>query len=354
MKKIYSLLILVFVLFNSACGQNKTVKLDELAFGASVKKLSDSIWVIFQDRDDNYWFGSNGEGVYRFNGKTLTRFTTNEGLTNDSIREIQQDRAGNMYFSTMKGFCKFDGNTITEMLPIIPSDSQGGWKLKPDDLWFKGNSIVNGPYRLDGDSLYDLDFPKHELEDELYSITGKVPWSNNGVYTIYKDSKGNIWFGTTCFGACRFNGKSLTWISEKEITFRTDAFGVRGIIEDEDGWMWLTNTIYRYAIVEKESEGKGQPVIDFKKEKGIGNGECDYFQSIVRDDMGSYWMVTYMGGVWRYNPSGRKWTHYPVMKRDAYIPLVSIYKDHRDVLWLGTQEDGVYRFNGKTFEKFIF
>ncbi|MFZ1678710.1 MAG: two-component regulator propeller domain-containing protein [Saprospiraceae bacterium] len=323
----------------------------ERTFGDTVKELSDSIWVIFQDRDNHYWFGSNGEGVYQFNGKTLIRFTTKNGLSNDSIREIQQDRLGNLYFSTMNSICKFDGHTIREIIPVKPEDPQSGWKLEPEDLWFKGNSIVNGPYRLHGNTLYDLDFPKHEMEDELLARTGIVPWNNYGVYTIYKDTKGNIWFGTSCFGACRFDGKSLTWISENEITFLTDAFGVRGIIEEQDGWMWLTNTLYRYKINEPELNREGQSEITYKKEKGISHGECDYFQYIVKDDKG-YWMSTYTGGVWRYDPSKKEMTHYPVLKNDTQIPIVSIFKDKQGSLWLGTQQDGVYRYNDKTFEKF--
>jgi len=32
--------------------------------------------------------------------------------------------------------------------------------------------------------------------------------------------------------------------------------------------------------------------------------------------------------------------------------LFSIYEDHQGVLWLGTTETGVYRFNGTGFERF--
>jgi len=32
--------------------------------------------------------------------------------------------------------------------------------------------------------------------------------------------------------------------------------------------------------------------------------------------------------------------------------MFTIYKDNHGGLWVGTHENGAYRFNGKTFERF--
>ena len=45
-------------------------------------------------------------------------------------------------------------------------------------------------------------------------------------------------------------------------------------------------------------------------------------------------------------------THYPVKHGGSDIWVYSIYRDRQDTLWLGTQEHGVYKFNGRTFERF--
>jgi len=37
---------------------------------------------------------------------------------------------------------------------------------------------------------------------------------------------------------------------------------------------------------------------------------------------------------------------------ESIIPQTHIYEDNQDNLWLGTHEEGAYKFNGKTFEKF--
>ena len=55
-------------------------------------------------------------------------------------------------------------------------------------------------------------------------------------------------------------------------------------------------------------------------------------------------------GVWKYD--GINMTHYPVRDGTEDIKIVSIYRDNHGELWIGTQEAGAYKFNGKTFEKF--
>lgn len=315
--------------------------------GETVSGLDKAIFIVFQDKNDNYWFGSNGQGVYRYDGNTLVHFSTKEGLCNDHIREIQEDKTGDLFFTTLDGISKFDGQKFTTLSVAESTD----WKSKPDDLWFMGESGKNGPYRYDGDSLYYLEFPKHYMEDEFYEEIPDPPYSPYEVYYIYKDSRDNIWFGTSNFGICRYDGKSLSWMYEKHLTYvekTGGSFGIRSILEDSKENFWFSNTQYRYAIDPKEKESG---LIGYKREMGIENLQAPngddfvYFMSIIADQNGDLWMATYESGVWRYD--GEKTIHYPVN-----TTLYSIYKDGQSNLWLGTHNSGVYKFNGNTFVKF--
>src|ERR1041385_3748732 len=104
-------------LFTSRNGQstsqvNNSTRNDHnsiIAKGDTVTELGDSLWIVFQDKKNNYWFGSNGQGVYRYDGKNIIRFTTKDGLSSNSIRKIQEDKSGNIYFTTVDGISEFDG-----------------------------------------------------------------------------------------------------------------------------------------------------------------------------------------------------------------------------------------------------
>lgn len=202
-------------------------------------------------------------------------------------------------------------------------------------------------YRYDGKVLHRLQFPVTKL--------GPTYSHPHAIYTIYKDSKGNIWFGTAALGACRYNGKSFDWISEDDVTelHYGPSNGVRSIIEDKDGYFWF-NSAYRYDVYGK---GNSQKHTFYSREKSIGNldGSPDSdlweYLSIARDNNNELWIATYANGVWRYD--GKKTAYYPVQSGGEDITLFSIYKDNKGDLWLGSHENGAYKFNGKTFERFM-
>lgn len=77
-------------------------------------QFTSGIRVIFQDSKGNYWFGSHNEGVSVYNGISFEYFTTNEGLSDNQIRSIQEeDQNKNLLFGmTEGGVYKFNGKTF--------------------------------------------------------------------------------------------------------------------------------------------------------------------------------------------------------------------------------------------------
>ncbi|MFO0806984.1 MAG: two-component regulator propeller domain-containing protein [Gemmataceae bacterium] len=332
-----------------------------IASGEIVPTIDKSCWIVFQDRNNNYWFGSDGHGVSRFDGKNITRFTTKDGLRGDQIRGIQQHASGDILITTVGGISKFDGRRFVT-LPATECDFPGeGWRLGPDDVWLPWQPNQKGPYRYDGKTLYHLRFPKHSREDEFGAKHPNLPWSAYEVYCVYKDRRGHMWFGTANSGICRFDGKSLDWMYEHHLIYIGDSeespmFGIRSMIEDKDGAFWFCNTKQRYRIEPSATPENGSGTIRYSREAGIdlaGTVSGDkffYFMSIVEDGNGNLWMAPYSGGVWRYD--GKAVTHYPVKDGDQDVTMFSIVKDNRGDLWVGTHEHGPYKFDGKAFRKF--
>lgn len=346
--KLNSVLLLnILILVISCNGQGTSQAMNStLAQGDTVKELGKNIMVVYQDKKNIYWFGSWENGVYRYDGTTILHYTTKRGLPYNRIDEIKEDRSGNIYFNSCSpgsAISVFNGQTFT----TLPVSANKEWKLLPDDLWFKYSYDSAFVYRFDGNTLYKLQFPKHPSYSDPYAV-----------YSIYRDSKGNVWFGTNPLGVCRYNGKSCDWISEEDVTelHNGPANGVRSIIEDKDGYFWF-NSMYRYNVYGNHS-AKDNLQNFYTREKSIGNldgsPDSDFWEymSVVKDNNGDLWIATYGNGVWRYD--GKETTYYPVRKGSEAedITLFSIYKDNKGALWLGTHENGAYKFNGQTFERF--
>ena len=341
----------LFILFNSlvfmaSCNSHSTnqeVQKNLEIKGDTVVELGKNIMVIYQDSKDVYWFGSWNTGVYKYDGKTLINYTTKHGLINNRIDEIQEDTAGNLFFiscNVQSKISQFDGSSFMT-LTAVPSDD---WELNSTDMWFK-HSYENEKkvYRYTGEDLYELELPNPP------NLTNPF-----GIYSIYKDKQGNIWFGTNPVGVCRYNGKSFEWITEEDVTeFRDEgANGVRSIMEDKNEDFWF-NTEFRYSIYDSTTLKSNK---FYTRHKSIGgldgkkDSALDEYLSNVMDDNNNLWFVTYRDGVWKYD--GVRITHYNVQANSKNISLFSIYKDNSGELWLGTHENGAYKFNGSAFEKF--
>ena len=76
----------------------------------------------------------------------------------------------------------------------------------------------------------------------------------------YKDSKGNMWFGTESRGVCKYDGKTFTWLDNEEL-----GLAVRSIFEDSKGNIWIGNNgngLFRYD---------GKTLTNFTKEQHLEN-----------------------------------------------------------------------------------
>ena len=350
------LLCYAFAVFPSCNEQEKTTQQNEnkkTSIGTDATGLDIKANVIYQDKKDNYWFVSKEKGLYKFDGQTLSHFTLQDGLCSYTIISVQEDRFGNIYFDTPDGICKYDGHKFTVLAVAENSLSKNEWKSGPDDLWFSKGWNNNGPYRYDGKNLYQLAFPKNSIEDAYYKKNPNVSYNPYGIFSMYNDSHGNMWFGTADMGIYRFDGKKISWMYERHLTETPEggAFCIRSITEDKDGYFWICNSNFKYKILPDNVKGMEPIPINYKREKGTMNdtGGTQYFMSMITDNDGVMWM-TNQAGVWRND--GNVLTPFLIDFGERKILPTSIYSDNRGVLWLGTNTDGIYKYDGKSFEKF--
>jgi ligand-binding sensor domain-containing protein len=328
-----------------------------LAKGEIVAELENRITVIYQDQRGHYWFGGGEKGICQFDGNQLVLFTRKDGLCGTNVLGIQEDQSGNIYFDTTEGVCKFDGQTFST-IPIAENSPQNQWMPEPDDLWFRMGWDNNGPYRYDGMFLYPLAFPRPSRADTFDMKFPKASYSPYGIYSMYKDRKGHLWWGTASLGACRYDGTSVSWLYEDHLTTTPEGgdFGIRSILEDRNGQFWFCNSRYRYNILSQPDSTQGSSSLHYSKEAGAGyskeNGDLHYpyFMSIEEDHEGDLWMVTYDDGVYRND--GQQLIHYPVKNGETNALLFSIYKDRQGQLWLGTHNAGVYQWKDGSFQPF--
>lgn len=358
-------ILLLFLIFTSCNGQNKNEKdsknetvqnvITNDKFNISsfknniVSEIDKSIRSIYQDKTCAYWFGTNDAGVFRYDGKTIIQFTTNDGLSNNQILTIQEDNLGNIWFGTgLFGVSRFDGKTFTSFTSKenlkLNQLSINDWKKEPNDLWFYTGG---GAYRYDENSIsyLPLSYESKHLQSPPFNL------SRYAVYCILKDSKGNLWFGTQAQGVCRYDGKSFTWFTDKGL----QGPAVLALFEDSKGNIWFGNNgvgLFKYD---------GTSLVNFSEEKNLSNSEFRVagksnpntlarVYSINEDNNGNLWIGTVDAGVWKYD--GNNLINFTTKEGLTSNAINTIYKDVNGELWFGTDADGICKFNGKTFTKF--
>ena len=90
--------------------------------------VSEFVRIMYQDSKGIIWFGTNGDGLVRYDGKTLEKFTQKDGIgTGTAVRGIVEDKNGNIWFGTSNGLTRYDGKTFTNY-----STKEG---LIDNDIW---------------------------------------------------------------------------------------------------------------------------------------------------------------------------------------------------------------------------
>jgi len=352
--KVFSVFIpfCFFSLFSCKSQLVETEESNSNEMGRQVYHLDDKTLKLFQDSKGNYWFAGNG--LIKYDGEKLIHYSKQDGLADNRIIAFQEDHLGNVYFDTLEGVNKYDGEKFT----TLEVKEGGEWKLEENDLWFSMGWEGKGPYRYDGEYLYALEFPVCEQEEIFFQVEREHFNNPRAIYNIYKDKSGHIWFGTAALGACRYDGNKIAWIYEDEMNFTPGGgvLGIRASLEDSLGNYWFTNARYSFSFEDKTEERKGAYYLQYEKLKGPAIYEDSheikdpYYMSIVEDTQGDLWMVTYSDGVWR--KKGNELIHYPVEHNGSEVLLFSIFQDNEETLWLGTHNAGAMKFNGSSFEKF--
>ncbi len=117
---------------------------------------SNDVWSVKQDVFGNIWAATNGGGISVFNGTSFKNFTEEDGLISNNVHSLLFDNANNLWIGTEKGIDK---------LVFVLTDTLG--KVS-----------------------YDIFKIQHYGKEEgLLGIETNLNAS-------FKDSNGNLWFGT--------------------------------------------------------------------------------------------------------------------------------------------------------------
>ncbi|HOZ84192.1 MAG TPA: two-component regulator propeller domain-containing protein [Niabella sp.] len=309
--------------------------------------------------------------------KSETKETVTSYGPNTMVRNVKQDRNGNILIASYKGVFRYDGKSFTNITSTISSPSF--WDVLEDrkgNLWFATRD--SGVYYYNDKSL-----PVGQAGFQHF--TTREGLASNTVFHIYEDRAGNIWFGTGG-GLSRYDGKSFRNFTTKEGLSNNN---LTTIMEDKTGKLW-------FGTRGEPCFYDGKTFTVFKNEDGKAFNNV---WSIIEDKKGNIWLGD-NDGLWRYDgstttkvtergasfiiedkkgniwttgsvnpPSGTVWALSRYDQKSLYNkkPIVTeimsikgpgmlcgILEANDGSIWFGAlgPKSGVYRYDGKTITDF--
>jgi signal transduction histidine kinase/ligand-binding sensor domain-containing protein/DNA-binding response OmpR family regulator len=172
--------------------------------------------------------------------------------------------------------------------------------------------------------------------------------SHNQINTIYRDSKGFMWFGTMS-GLNRFDGYNFKVFkhSIEDTTTISDNF-ITGIIEDDEGKLWV-NTRSEMNVFDPQKETFSRELNKYLKKFSCS---ASSFLSLNKDKQGNIWVVNKKAGIYKYDISSKKTTniaHRPNDTTSLYSNEIStIEEDYSGNYWTINRSGILEKIDGKT------
>jgi signal transduction histidine kinase/ligand-binding sensor domain-containing protein/CheY-like chemotaxis protein len=388
--------------------RNGLVRFDGVRFvtlGDTYKELNEvEVTDIIEASDRSLWIATYGAGLMRLKDGALTTYTSTDGLIDNFINRLIEDKENNIWIGTDKGLTLFRDGTFTNYLEkdgLLSNVIKAFYMDKDGSLWvgmstgitsggicqIKDRKVAYCPYDAglsktiltslthyrDGSIWIGTRAGLYQYRDGKYTLyTTKDGLINNSVYSLFTDTEGTIWVGTST-GLCRYvNGKFISFKRSAPVT------SVRAMMEDKEGSLWLgtsgeglarlNDTPFTSYSIEDGLISNNVRAVCVSKNGGIWVGTGDgltYFNgneainytakdglpseniwSVMEDRNGTVWIGSSRGV--SYIKDGKLKT----LNIDGLqnIQIRVLYEDNNGALWIGTTRNGIIKYkDGNSF-----
>lgn len=320
-------------------------------------------------------------------------FTTNQGLSNNSVVDIKSDKDGGLWIATWDGLNYFDGHNFkiyknnyndpktisSNYITKLEKDAAGKiwlitkegnvnaycgnnefkefkFKTTPKNIYLsqKGNIVVEistGYYEFKNNSFAVIakNAVKREDSKNLENILlSKYP--KLIINDVLKDKAGNIWFAT------RENGLYIITNESNENTiqhFTSDLYApysfksneIETLHEDDFGNIWLGQKDGGLSMAYRGSEKINAVMPHPIKEPFL---PAETIRAVTKDNKGSIWLGYYTRGLYHYNEQSQLFEKFRidnVSSHPDWERIRSLFTSTDGTIWAGTYK-GIVRISG--------
>ena len=209
----------------------------------------------------------------------FTNLTKKEGLSSNYINQIIKDNQGLIWIATNDGLCRYETH---ERIKIFRVKSDSTNTIKSNNIWTiyadsKDNLWIGT--RHGGLTRYHQ--PTGTWTTFLHDANDPASISNNEILSILEDHQGRIWIGTEN-GLNLFQAETETFVSfkvQKENTKALQGKAILSLFEDELNRLWIGTW------------GGGLHLLLVEPEKSISESSFRNFKPFVDEGSHNIWRI---------------------------------------------------------------
>jgi ligand-binding sensor domain-containing protein/signal transduction histidine kinase/DNA-binding response OmpR family regulator len=312
-------------------------------------EIRDEVRTILEDYQGNLWVGTYN-GIYIINEErtNIVQFIyenyNKNSLSQNSVYKIIEDSKGDIWIGTYAGGVNYFDRSYDSFKLFSPGTKNGlNYKVVSSIIEDGDKGLWIGT-EGGGVNYYDkiektFRYYRHK-EKDLYSL------SSDNVKSMLQDSDGNLWIGTHDGG---LNFLDFSNPKEKFITFWNnpkDSLSlsndrVIALFEDIKGKIWIGTSGGGINVIDKSTK----KILRLKEASDIISDFVFVF-SQAKDKNELY--AGGRKGLAKINIETKKVERVTFELHDDLITnnaVISLYEDELENLWVGTDGDGLYKYN---------
>jgi ligand-binding sensor domain-containing protein len=321
---------------------------------------SNSISALAQDSKSNIWVGSTDKGVFRIGSDNQVKiYSVSNGLANEHVRVIFEDANGTIFLGTY-------GGGVSKYLPQLEAEGYKGpiFQTISFKQGLSNDRVLSIIQDREKNIWIGTYLNLNQYFDEQFEIYGNNEGLDNSlIWTVIQDKKGNFWVGTEgglvefipdayLTDAAGKSSKPGVSMQQSRYEFKKltgkegEILNTSALYEDVKGNIWYTDFghgLSRYNPSTKKID-------NYSVEKG--GLPVNEIYSIAGDKDGNIWIGTNKGGLLKFDINTEKFSKLSVNDGIGSDQIYTIYRDSKNRMWLGTLSGALTMYDGATFKTF--
>lgn len=340
MKKCCLFFLLLFSLSNVRSNPNIS-NLTFQCFSSSNGLPDDEVQQIYQDRTGFIWIGTRS-GLFKYDGYKVQEYksalSSPNLLTSNNIQCVVNDRQRQLWIGTNNGL-----NILNEVTGEIRKIILPGWKsnnMISSLLVRKNGKIWIG---TDG-GLFQYD-PQTRKFGILFNVSNNSTLPRSAVKALMEDKRGDVWIGTWDKGLFRYDSLKNRFIEYPQFNPRNSA---HSLCEDSYGRIWIGTWNEGLYCLENPRETDHPHWKHYEKKDAPRSLVSNFIYSLEEDPTSQTLWIGTSGGLSILDLQRDEFTNYKFDDKQRYIPsneVTSILRDRSGLMWFSTIGGGVLSTN---------